>query len=91
MVPSSGLVPDIGFEINESVLNYGTLGDENEPLLAAALADIEGSLGRYSIDQSIRNTPQLTPVKKDINLKPFEDEMYIDSEFISIIKKEFNQ
>jgi C-terminal processing protease CtpA/Prc len=91
VVPSSGLVPDVGFEINESVLNFGILGDENEPLLAAALADIESSLGRYSIDQSIRNTPQLTPVKKDINLKPFEDEMYIDNEFISIIKKEFNQ
>lgn len=88
-VPPNGLMPDIS--LIENVLNLGDFGDENEPLLAAALADIEGSLGRYSIDQSIRNTPQLTPIKKDINLKPFEDEMYIDSEFISIIKKEFNQ
>jgi len=43
LVPSSGLVPSIGFELEENPFNYGILGDEDEPLLAAALADILGS------------------------------------------------
>ncbi|MGF1557091.1 S41 family peptidase [Paucihalobacter sp.] len=42
-VPATGIVPDI--LLRESPRNFGILGDVNEPLLAAALADIEG-LGR---------------------------------------------
>ena len=38
LVPSDGLVPDI--ELSESPLTFGILGDVNEPLLAAAIADM---------------------------------------------------
>lgn len=40
-VPPTGLTPDIEFEENN--LNYGIIGDKNEPFLAFALAQIEGS------------------------------------------------
>uniref|UniRef100_UPI00404B9D2A S41 family peptidase n=1 Tax=Gelidibacter sp. TaxID=2018083 RepID=UPI00404B9D2A len=39
-VPANGLTPDI--QITERGRSLGTLGDVNEPLLAAALADIQG-------------------------------------------------
>ncbi|WP_346881580.1 S41 family peptidase [uncultured Algibacter sp.] len=42
-VPGTGLVPSLGFEYVERPLDYGVLGDRNEPMLAIALADIEGS------------------------------------------------
>lgn len=45
VVPSSGLVPDIEFK--EKAANYGILGDPTEPLLEAALNEIQIS-GRYS-------------------------------------------
>jgi len=45
VVPSTGLSPTIVLE--EYRFNYGVLGNENEPLLAAALADILGT-GRIS-------------------------------------------
>lgn len=45
VVPSTGLVPTIS--LNENPFNYGVLGDANEPLLAAAIANILGS-GRSS-------------------------------------------
>lgn len=70
-VPSSGLIPTI--ELTENPFNYGVLGNENEPLLAAALADILGS-GRSSY-----------PLLHDIILVgdsndflPFEKGMYLD-------------
>ncbi|WP_047547683.1 S41 family peptidase [Psychroserpens sp. Hel_I_66] len=71
LVPSTGLIPDI--TLIESPRNFGTLGDINEPLLAAALADIEG-LGRFS-----RQEIEFRAIKSDINLKPFEEGMYIDN------------
>lgn len=37
-VPQTGLIPDIEFK--ENALNYGVIGDENEPFLAFALAYI---------------------------------------------------
>ncbi|WP_299556233.1 S41 family peptidase [Seonamhaeicola sp.] len=40
-VPSTGLIPDL--EFRESGLNYGVIGDENEPFLAFALAEIENA------------------------------------------------
>ncbi|MCF6295289.1 MAG: S41 family peptidase [Flavobacteriaceae bacterium] len=45
VVPSTGLIPTIPLE--EYRFNYGVLGNANEPLLAAALADILGT-GRMS-------------------------------------------
>lgn len=41
LVPSVGFTPDI--EIRESAVNFGILGDPDEPLLAAAIADITGT------------------------------------------------
>lgn len=53
-VPATGIVPDI--LLRESPRNFGVLGDVNEPLLAAALADIEG-LGRGFSTASETPTP----------------------------------
>ena len=72
-VPGTGLIPDI--ERIESPRNFGTLGDVNEPLLAAALADISG-LGRFNDTQE----KEFKAIKKDFNLKPFEEGMYIETE-----------
>ena len=44
-VPPSGLVPDI--ELTEKAANYGVLGDPTEPLLEAALNEIQ-VLGKFS-------------------------------------------
>ncbi|WP_111684029.1 S41 family peptidase [Winogradskyella tangerina] len=44
LVPANGISPDIS--VSERPNTLGTLGDINEPLLAAALADIQG-LGRF--------------------------------------------
>lgn len=67
----NGLPPDILLE--EDVTNFGVLGNENEPLLAAALNDISGA--------SRSNINQIQPVKLigDSNdFIPFGKEMYID-------------
>ncbi|MBR9915057.1 MAG: peptidase S41 [Algicola sp.] len=71
-VPSNGIAPDI--TIIESPRNFGTLGDVNEPLLAAALADIEG-LGRFTQPQ-IEFRPLTTTVDKKVH----EERLYIDNE-----------
>lgn len=47
-VPGSGIPPTFGFEYQEAPLNYGILGNENEPMLALALADIENSSSKVS-------------------------------------------
>lgn len=73
-VPSNGLMPNI--PLLESPRNYGVLGDINEPLLAAAIAEIQG-LGRFGQSQTDFN-----PSKIDVNIKPFEETMYIDSDII---------
>ena len=56
VVPSSGLVPDIEFK--EKAANYGILGDPTEPLLEAALNEIQIS-GRYSNFES-NNSDEIT-------------------------------
>ena len=56
VVPSSGLVPDIEFK--EKATNYGILGDPTEPLLEAALNEIQIS-GRYSNFES-NNSDEIT-------------------------------
>lgn len=68
-VPATGLVPDI--MLNEIVNDYGVLGDTNERLLAAALADIEG-LGRLS-----QPNYEMEDLKMKQDLKP---QLYIDLE-----------
>ncbi|WP_323787936.1 S41 family peptidase [Psychroserpens sp.] len=81
-VPATGLIPDI--PLIEIARDYGVLGDVNERLLAAAILDIQG-LGRYEQTQT-----EIRPIKKDINLKPFEDGMYLDIEDLSIHKLQFD-
>jgi len=56
VVPSSGLLPDIEFK--EKAANYGILGDPTEPLLEAALNEIQIS-GRYSNFES-NNSDEIT-------------------------------
>ena len=71
-VPGSGLAPNI--TLLESPRNFGTLGDVNEPLLAAAIADIQG-LGRFNQQQI-----DFRAIKTDLNIKPLEEDMYIETD-----------
>jgi C-terminal processing protease CtpA/Prc len=68
-VPSTGIIPTI--EVEESVSNYGVLGDSNEPLLAAAIASI--GTGKIAID-----TQGISPIIDSNSFEPFSQEMYID-------------
>lgn len=72
-VPSTGIVPNI--ELRERPNNLGVLGDVNEPLLAAALADIEG-LGR-SFPMFIET---LTPVNHKSEDSKFNEKLLINPE-----------
>ncbi|MBR9847369.1 MAG: peptidase S41 [Algicola sp.] len=81
-VPANGLTPDI--ELIETPRNYGVLGNTNEPLLAAAILDIQG-LGRYAQPQI-----EFKRIKKEVDLKPFEDGMYLDPNVINVTKLQFD-
>ena len=70
-VPPTGIVPDIS--LREVPNNLGILGDVNEPLLAAALADIEG-LGR-SFPMFVET---LTPVDYKASDAKFNDKLLIN-------------
>lgn len=76
-VPGTGIPPSIGFEYEERPLNYGIIGDVNEPMLALALADIENSMSKFT---RIKSKTGLTfKIIKDSNdLFPLEGGMYID-------------
>ncbi|NMH86638.1 S41 family peptidase [Flavivirga algicola] len=76
-VPGTGLIPSIGFEYEERPLNYGTLGDVNEPLLALALADIESSTTR---SESIKSKSGISfkLIKDSHDFNPHEGGMRID-------------
>jgi C-terminal processing protease CtpA/Prc len=87
VVPSTGLSPTV--LLAENPFNYGILGDENEPLLAAALADILGS-GRISYPilpeiELIGDSNDFLTLKKG--------GMYIDNKPLkeAIKLKQFNQ
>ncbi|MGZ0016539.1 S41 family peptidase [Yeosuana sp. AK3] len=84
----NGLTPDIVFK--ESFLNLGVIGDVNETLLAAALADIENT-GKL-IDIKSKNRTHLKPVKDSNSFIPFNNEMHVDKKipFDLIHKKTFN-
>ncbi len=71
LVPADGLTPDI--QLSESPRNFGILGDVNEPLLAAAIADILGS-GRSASDSSIYEFQQL----KYSTQSPIEQLLFIE-------------
>jgi len=72
-VPSTGITPDI--ELFESAPNFNTLGNPDEPLLAAALADIQAINSR----SSIINQSKSKEIEKDFNLKPFEGGLILES------------
>ncbi|MBT8279420.1 MAG: carboxyl-terminal protease [Bacteroidia bacterium] len=70
----NGLVPDITLE--EDISNLGVIGDQNEPLLQAALDDISG-VGRI----------HMVPIQPEIlvgdsnDFVPFAKDMYIEKSF----------
>lgn len=72
LVPSNGLIPDI--PLTEIPFELGILGDVNEPLLAAAIANITG-LGRSSLFQIIE---PIRPIATNILQHPLKQEMYVD-------------
>ena len=71
----NGLDPDI--VIDEHVSNLGVLGDQNEPLLAAAIGDITGESGRSSL-QKQNSSIKFTSSSKDF--MPSELGMYSNKE-----------
>lgn len=71
----NGLTPDI--PLPESFINLGVIGDENETLLAAALADISNSTGKL-VSIKAKSTPVLKTLKNSNSFKPQKNEMYID-------------
>lgn len=75
-VSPNGLIPTI--TVNEAPTNYGILGSKTEPLLSVALAAIESNLGRTHNFKHNSKTTGLTPLKTDLLLDPFGDNMYID-------------
>lgn len=76
-VPSDGLPPSIGFEYVENPLNFGILGDIEEPMLALALADIENSTGKASEIKS-KSTQSFKLLMDSNDLNPLEGGMIID-------------
>lgn len=74
-----GLTPDI--PLSENHLNLGVLGDENEPLLAAALAEIQGPVTKPSATKS--KEASLTLFKNSNSFKPFHDDMHVDKKLPS--------
>jgi C-terminal processing protease CtpA/Prc len=76
-VPGIGLPPTIGFEYDENPLNYGVLGDTNEPMLALALADIENSSGKMS-DIKAKSERPLKMLIDSNDLISFEGGMIVD-------------
>tara|TARA_R110002111_G_scaffold248275_2_gene311837 strand:- start:30791 stop:32227 length:1437 start_codon:yes stop_codon:yes gene_type:complete len=71
LVPGTGLIPDI--EISESPSTFGILGDINEPLLAAAIANMNFVDRSFNV---VNEGDKLRDVKHYIS--PLEQDMYID-------------
>ncbi|KAA5823526.1 peptidase S41 [Algibacter amylolyticus] len=76
-VPGDGLPPSIGFEYDENPLNYGVLGDVNEPMLALALADIEDSMAKFQAIKS-KSAQSFKLLMESNELNPLEGGMIID-------------
>lgn len=74
IVPPGGITPNI--DLNEHPANLGTLGDINEPLLAAALNSI-GSLAR----QSPQQIDIIKPLENTVDAKLIDDRMFVDKSF----------
>lgn len=81
-VAPSGLESSVAaFRMRESVNNLGILGDENEPFLAKAIADITGNNrpAPFSIDRN------LTPLNDQVDANVLDNEMYIDVDDTNLI------
>lgn len=78
----SGLEPNI--LVLEDFSNMGILGNENEPLLAAAIAEIEGTGRTVSNQFSKWNTPKKIGNSKDKS--PIKNRMYIDTYELPLVK-----
>lgn len=83
---SNGLTPDIGLE--EDYLNLGVLGNENETLLAAALAAIENSTGKLANIKSQQHYT-LKLLKDNPKLEPKFNGMYIDKKLPAELINQF--
>ncbi len=79
-VPPTGLVPESIFRLVESPANFGILGNPSEPLLARAIQHISGN-GRLSQPSAF----EMRQVESKVDVKPLEQEMYIDSETAPIL------
>ncbi|MGB1232406.1 MAG: S41 family peptidase [Winogradskyella sp.] len=73
LVPSNGLIPTI--ELSERAFALGELGNVNEPLLAAAIADITGADRAFNIE----NTTPLKHITFNGFISSLEQDMYIDT------------
>lgn len=84
---NKGLTPDI--PLKENIINLGIIGDKNERLLAAALADITGSFSKLETIKS-ESKQTLKPFKDSNSLEPFNNEMYVDKKIpFDLIKNKF--
>ncbi|MDB9960555.1 S41 family peptidase [Oceanihabitans sp.] len=70
-VPANGLTPTI--ILNENPINYGILGNQDEPLIAVAIQHIIDN-GRIAqpLDHSFRT------LKNSVNYHPLQNDMFID-------------
>ena len=82
----NGLTPDI--QVSESYLNLGVIGDENEKLLAAALADIQSPTARLAPIKSEKEA-SLTLFKDSNSFKPLHNDMYVDKKLPSDLLSRF--
>ena len=71
----NGLVPT--FSLNENITNLGILGDVNEPLLAEAIAQIQGT-GRSIMSAQVQEKKSLGDRNK---FSPFKDKMFVENNF----------
>lgn len=71
-----GLIPSV--TLSEDVGNLGVLGDENEPLLAEAIAQIEG-LNRVSRASQVQ---ELKSVGDRSKFSPYKNRMYVDNNIL---------
>ena len=69
-----GLIPNV--TLSEDLGNLGVLGDENEPLLAEAIAHIQG-LSRISRTTQVE---ELKSVGDRNKFSPFKNRMYVDND-----------
>ncbi|MDO6760044.1 S41 family peptidase [Tamlana sp. 2_MG-2023] len=79
----NGLPPSI--EIAENILNLGILGDVNEPLLAAAISDINGTA-----KQASSKSYPMEILKSSNDFKTMQPGMHVDKILPSHLKNQLN-